>query len=184
MELQAMENIREAIARDWPHLSERLLPTQYLDAIIEEEAEQTIERLRARTKLGNQYARLFRAVSAAGLSAVELSIHRDDRAYEFVAPHAVPVAPSSPVRRLSETASPDLWIFRPFHFPILDWTKLEMLDHAADRGYAHVLDLTWFCHQPRFGKPCGACNPCRYTAAEGLAHRIPLSTRALVWLSR
>jgi len=39
------------------------------------------------------------------------------------------------------------------------------------------MEMTWFCHRPVRGKPCGLCAPCVYTIEEGLARRVPWSRR-------
>jgi hypothetical protein len=46
------------------------------------------------------------------------------------------------------------------------------------------MDMTWFCHTPARGKPCGICAPCVYTIEEGLAHRIAASRRVLSFFYR
>ena len=34
-----------------------------------------------------------------------------------------------------------------------------------------IIDDTWFCFNPINGKPCGYCNPCKYTIEEGMSYR-------------
>lgn len=46
-----------------------------------------------------------------------------------------------------------------------------MKSWAEDRGLMEIMNLTWFCHNPMNGKPCGQCNPCKYTIEEGLTYR-------------
>jgi hypothetical protein len=61
---------------------------------------------------------------------------------------------------------------------VFDMTKRDMQRAARERGFAELMELTWFCHVPTpDGRPCGRCNPCRYTMDEGLARRVPLGTR-------
>jgi NAD(P)-dependent dehydrogenase (short-subunit alcohol dehydrogenase family) len=55
----------------------------------------------------------------------------------------------------------------------------------TDSGHWHrLMDMTWFCHRPVNGKPCGACAPCVYTIEEGLAWRVPRSRRMLSFFYR
>jgi len=65
--------------------------------------------------------------------------------------------------RLVETpSSQDLEIFRPFYFPLIHLSKLDMLATATQRGYDQVLRKTWSCWFPRrSGGPCGRCEMCR-----------------------
>ena len=46
-----------------------------------------------------------------------------------------------------------------------------MRRYYIDNKYEDIMNLTWFCHTPIDGKPCGKCNPCRYTIEEGLRER-------------
>jgi len=64
-------------------------------------------------------------------------------------------------------------IFGRFSFPILNLTKLDMNRLARERGWQEIMLQTWFCHRPVKDKPCGRCNPCRYTVEEGMGFRIP-----------
>jgi hypothetical protein len=68
--------------------------------------------------------------------------------------------------------------FRRFAFPFLGKTKNEMAEIAQLHGFANLMEKTWFCHHPdRKGRPCGLCNPCVYTIQEGLARRVPTTSR-------
>lgn len=49
-----------------------------------------------------------------------------------------------------------------------------MLKIAEKHGFDDIMEETWFCHTPtKDGKPCGMCNPCKYTREEGLGRRGP-----------
>jgi hypothetical protein len=60
---------------------------------------------------------------------------------------------------------------------LFEVTKLDMAREADDRGWRPFMDMTWFCHSPIRGKPCGICNPCLYTIEEGLGDRLPRLSR-------
>ena len=53
--------------------------------------------------------------------------------------------------------------------------EIDQADLYGD--FEDVMKLTWFCHRPRRGQPCGTCNPCIYTIEEGLGERVPMSGR-------
>jgi hypothetical protein len=132
-------------------------------------------RLRQTSALGTQYEWLARFAAERGATGLELSIHRDDIAEPFLRGH-VTRAPEPPPDDCFALASgdPDLTaVFGRYRFPLLDLTKVEMADRARELGFAELLELTWFCHHPRRGRPCGACNPCLYTRREGLGRRVP-----------
>jgi hypothetical protein len=88
---------------------------------------------------------------------------------------------------LERTIPPDtdLRLFQQFRFPIFSCTKVEMQRVAREQGFADLMEMTWFCYSPtRRMEPCGRCNPCRYTAEEGLSRRIPRVTRLRVQCGR
>lgn len=158
-------------------------------------------RLRTISRLGVQYEFLARYAKHEGLSGLELSIHVDDRAFAFVAESVEEFQDRGESNwRLSGAASPatavdapvgipgaagenstslprDLDIFACFRFPLLHTSKVDMAEIAAKEGYADLMEFTWFCHNPRHGKPCGTCDPCDFAAIEGMAHRLPKLAR-------
>ncbi len=140
--------------------------------------------------IGIQYQWLARWAGHLGGRRIELTIHVDDRAYEHIAPYLVPDAPQAKDRRVTGPESPAdvAAVFGRFSYPIVDLSKRRMAAQAEQHGFADVMDLTWFCHLPRRGRPCGRCNPCRYTLDEGMGHRIPplrrLMARLLLTVAR
>lgn len=75
-----------------------------------------------------------------------------------------------------ENSSRDVMtVFGSLHFPVIEITKLEMLDGYRKMGYAETMAKTWFCHTPVNGEPCGVCSPCKQTIEAGLGFRIPSS---------
>lgn len=178
-ELLAMRAIRKRIAKEHPGREQLIQPTRttLLDSI-EPNAELTakFERLKARAYLGSQYDWLARYIHQHGIEQLELCIHADDRAEGFVREFVEQVSlPDGDgywqIRR--DASGGDIGLFAHFHFPILNLTKTEMRRAAEAAGFGRIMALTWFCHTPIGGRPCGVCNPCRYTIAEGLADRLP-----------
>jgi 7-cyano-7-deazaguanine synthase len=73
-----------------------------------------------------------------------------------------------------ENSSRDVMtIFGSLRFPIIEITKLEMLEKYKVMGFFETMKKTWFCHTPVNGEPCGVCSPCRQAVDAGLAFRIP-----------
>ena len=62
-------------------------------------------------------------------------------------------------------------LFSNLNFPIIDKTKLDMKKISEEKGYEEIMNMTWFCHTPIDGKPCGYCNPCVSTIEEGMKYR-------------
>ena len=51
-----------------------------------------------------------------------------------------------------------------------------MGEAAAGFGVGDLMDLTWFCFQPRGSRrdqPCGHCPPCVDAMDDGMRHRLP-----------
>jgi hypothetical protein len=182
-ELRAMEQIAQAVARLDPRAAARLARptvTSVADLQPDEPTTARFERLRARSHLGGQYDWLARFAIQHGLTDLELAIHRDDKAAAFLERHVVREGGGgdSYYRLRDDPDDDDLRVFERFRFPVFDLTKRDMGRAARERGFAALMELTWFCHIPTpDGLPCGRCNPCRYTMEEGLARRIPLKTR-------
>lgn len=182
-ELSAMEEIAGAVARQHPGAASLLrkpIVSGVADLRPDADITARFERLRARSHLGGQYDWLARFATQQGLTDLELAIHVDDRAAGFLRPYVVTDGqPDDPFYRLrDDPLDPDLRLFERFRFPVFAVTKRQMQREARDRGFLDLMEMTWFCHLPTpDGKPCGRCNPCRYTIDEGLARRVPLNTR-------
>jgi hypothetical protein len=79
---------------------------------------------------------------------------------------------------------PEYTLFRYFSFPLFGIDKRAMQDEAGREGWSPYMHMTWFCHRPWRGQPCGACAPCVYAIEEGMAWRVPKPRRAMTWLYR
>jgi hypothetical protein len=120
--------------------------------------------------LGSQYLQLATYCKKFEIKDLDLCIHKDDKAYDYV--HEFIEETEDGICYLSENAPERISaIFKYFRFPVLDMTKLEMEDDAKIWHDEDIMEMTWFCHQPFFGKSCGSCNPCMYTIDEGLSRR-------------
>jgi hypothetical protein len=74
----------------------------------------------------------------------------------------------------NEKSSSDLIkVFGEFHFPIINITKIDMVEEYKRLGFTKTMIKTWFCHTPVNNEPCGVCNPCKTVVEEGLSFRIP-----------
>jgi hypothetical protein len=178
-ELAAMDAIRTEVARRFGMSTRALvLPLDGLplpEIPPDDEITRSAKRLRRRSHLGDQYGWLARYAKHLG-GGLELAVHRDDKAVVFLdgKVRRTGSPPPDDVYLLdSELDDPDLHLFRWFHFPLFEATKPQMEREARQRGFGPLMELTWFCHRPRRGEPCGACNPCTYTREEGLGRRVP-----------
>lgn len=71
----------------------------------------------------------------------------------------------------SKTPEDLVTIFKDFSFPLVHHTKKGMMEEYKKYGLTEIMKKTWFCHSPIDDKPCGECNPCKYTIQEGLRGR-------------
>jgi hypothetical protein len=176
-ERAAMHEIRQELLKKHPEAAVRLADTiECRLADIAENLDTTrhYERCLAIGFIGGQYEWLARYCRQHSIEGMELSIHRDDKARELLADL---IAPSRD--RLDPRFAGDCRyeLFKSFRLPLFDLTKRQMQAEARDGRFEDLMQLTWFCHRPRRGRPCGTCNPCIYTIEEGLGERVPWSGR-------
>jgi hypothetical protein len=181
MEIKTMDKIRQLLIKKYPQSETLLRPTVYINVEhikTDESITQQYKRLSAAQHLGNQYDFLARFADESGIEALELSIHKDDHAQKFLQAYVVKESGSDRYWLQENPAYEDLKLFQYFRFPILELTKLDMEAIAVKYNFLDLLDETVFCHTPlKDGTPCGQCNPCRYTIAEGLKRRVPYLRR-------
>ncbi len=182
VELLAMKNIRLGLRRHDARAATRVGPTRFfsvMDMAEEATTRRAYENVLQSRFIGLQYLWLARFCRQQGIAGLQLCIHREDKAAAVVAPLVVPVAEKPEVFRVAtrHAGSDEHTLFGRFEFPLLTMSKLDMQARAEAGGFLDLMYMTWFCHHPVRGKPCGCCNPCRYTVEEGLGWRLPLSRR-------
>jgi hypothetical protein len=192
-ELRAMARIK-AMLLDWaPEARERLRTTRITDVAdlrADEKVAQQIRGLKAVRYVGSQYEYLGRYARQMAIPGLELCVEFSNHggAYSFIKPVAVWTAEDGPFGYYEiapDAADDNVALFYGFRFPLLDLSKLQMREQARRHGFAHLMDQTWFCHRPLPGdKPCGRCRPCGYAVTEGLARRLPWSSRMRHYLRR
>lgn len=176
-EREAMRRIRQALLKHYPEAAVRLADTlegRLADIDADPETARYYERCLAIGFIGGQYEWLARYCRQHHIDGMELSIHRDDKARDLLADLIGPDR-----ERLDPRFAGDCRyeLFKSFRFPLFDLTKRQMQSEARRAGFDELMKLTWFCHRPRRGQPCGTCNPCIYTIEEGLGERVPPSGR-------
>ncbi|TKR30213.1 hypothetical protein FCE95_08715 [Luteimonas gilva] len=190
-ELETMARIGRRLREEHPHTRGLLQPVRIADAAEAEEdadIESALREVRKRVYIGSQYGWLASFCKRNGILDVELCVHVDDKVQallrDFVAETRHPAG--YPTLRLDprHEGGAEFELFRYFSFPVFRIDKLGMARQAEDAGWSAYMDMTWFCHSPVGGKPCGVCGPCVYTIEEGLARRIPPSRRALSFFYR
>jgi len=62
-------------------------------------------------------------------------------------------------------------IFGNYHYPLAKVSKLKMKEYYLKWNCNDIMNLTWFCHNPVNGKPCGLCSPCCQVIKYGMYDR-------------
>ncbi|MGO1706266.1 MAG: hypothetical protein ACTHZH_01275 [Oleiphilaceae bacterium] len=174
IELQVMNEIRRKVIEKFPHarIREIEMCDQSEIAIFEEYTQARLN-LYSREPIGNQYIFIASYCKQKKIKNMELSIEKGIRNRATVMPCLENTEIDQDGRRVMATSVDKdlLCLFSQFSFPILSLTKLDMLDDAKKNDLLDILNMTWFCHLPLFGKPCGKCNPCRSTIEAGHQYR-------------
>jgi hypothetical protein len=175
LEQDAMRRILQAIeARDPDAVA--LVEDIQMVAVDDVASDEGVSAMCGRLRLGSQYDWLARFAAQQGLDRLELSVEkRDSRVCGLLRGNmeAVESRGGTTFRLAADPDNPDLELFRSFEFPILHLTKADLSAQAETKGWTELMELTWFCHDPRDGKPCGMCTPCLVALEEGLGERIP-----------
>lgn len=172
-ELQAMERIVGRVKSDYPDAAARLRPHVLRlksDIPPDAQVESRYLELRKLIDLGTQYSWLRRYADSLPGVALELGVIRSGgKASTLLRPHLVS---ENGVTRIKPEAPDAFQLFAPFEFPIAHRSKTDMGEEAERLGVLDLMMLTWFCHSPRKGRPCGVCVPCRDAANMGMEHRL------------
>ena len=185
-ELSAMQQIRTETISKHPETENRFLPliVTDLDAIEpDEEITRNYHIFARRTRAGSQYDWICRYAKHFSGGPLELCLERSDYSNIFLALDrcgdlVVVSDQGDHYFVLKEQLShPEFGIFHSVRFPIIDKTKLDTAKLSEQYGFADLMDLTWFCHNPNpDGTPCGICHPCQQTREDGLDWRVPKLT--------
>jgi hypothetical protein len=183
-ELLAMKRIRKMIFQIHEPAAALLQPTRIFSVSeipSHPRLTQAYETIRDDKFMGSQYDWLARFCEHQGISGIQLCIHQDDKAAVIIDPLVTVTQHRKDSYQLDHrySGTHEYSLFKYFEFPVLKLTKADMAVIARERGWSQIMEMTWFCHKPIRGSPCGRCNPCEYTMEEGLARRIPLTRRLM-----
>lgn len=152
------------------------------DRIVDEHITDVWKQIRKTDFFGTQYDWLARFASSH--PGIELSIHKDDKAVTLIQKYGRLKQMENDVVGLyyildQEHSSPSInTLFGNYHFPLAEYTKIQMKEEYLQENAKDIMAQTWFCFTPIHGKPCGKCNPCIYTIEEGMSDRF--SKEALI----
>lgn len=190
-ELATMARISEYLRATWPRTNALLQPLRVVDlgdVPPDPESIEALRRIRMRLYIGDQYAWLPAYCRHASIADMELGVHVDDKVQallrDFVTAFEHPAGYRSMRVDPRHAGSPEHTLFHWFGFPLFNIDKRGIDRQANAEGWAPIMEMTWFCHTPVHGRPCGTCAPCVFTIEEGLARRVPPSRRALSFFYR
>jgi 7-cyano-7-deazaguanine synthase len=64
-------------------------------------------------------------------------------------------------------------VFENIILPVINLSKEDEWNIAKEKGWMDIMELSWFCHSPINGKPCGLCGPCDDAMNTGMEWRMP-----------
>jgi len=187
VEIRTMQRIRKALAARFPHTRGLLRPTtiaRVSDLAPDAAIDGALDRLADRDGIGTQYGWLARYYRQRGWRGIELACDCIPKGASAVllertvatrAPHGYGTYRLDP-------GDPDVdvrLVFGGFGYPLIATTREHMLEIMRDNDWTELMGMTWFCHRPAHGVPCGLCKPCRANIEEGFGWRIPRRRRAL-----
>lgn len=191
IELRTMASIGDHLREKYPHTRELLQPLRVAavaDVAEDPQIAAALREIRGRMFIGSQYAWLPAFCKHNAIDDMELGVHVDDKVQALVRPFAMAFEHPAGYRSIRvdprHADSAEYRLFRYFSFPLFDIDKVAMGRQAEAEGWSAIMEMTWFCHAPVHGSPCGICAPCVYTIEEGLARRVPSSRRALSFFYR
>lgn len=186
-EENAMQKIREHLVKG-VHALARILPVKeiFLDEVKPcPQITNAWKTLHDRYRVDRRYEFLARYAKQHGTvlelcvgkgeESVQNSIHRESKMIPFTGPMGRSF-------RISETDSTEevKTLYENFTFPL--WEKdmraeVQMMERC---GCGDIAAMTWFCHTPLLGEPCGHCAPCRSARHYGFLCQPPVS-RTILW---
>ncbi|HEY5850461.1 MAG TPA: hypothetical protein VIT62_06815 [Lysobacter sp.] len=191
VELQTMVRIGNHLREAYPHTRELLQPVRIGsvdDVTIDSEVAAALREVRSRMFIGSQYAWLPSFCKHNAIGDMELGVHVDDKVQALVRPYALEFEHPDGFRSVRvdprHAGTAEYRLFRYFTFPLFHIDKVGIDREAAAHGWSSIMEMTWFCHTPVRGRPCGICAPCVYTIEEGLARRVPGTRRVVSYFYR
>lgn len=186
-ELKAMEQIRDRLLSDKKTLAS-ILPVKVINAD-SVRADETIsnawQRINLEFKVGSQYDFLARYAKDNDI-ILEIGIERGGGRAQTAIRNQAEMTRFEDITginfRISENHSETdtFKVFKWFTFPLWEKNKHEEVDLMKKSSCGDVVEMTWFCHNPLLGKPCGHCNPCKDARHYGFGWRLSRS-RYFLW---
>lgn len=186
-EKKAMTNIREYLLNDTKTIA-KIMPVKEIvfdDIDKDFEITSSWKILYKKYRVGSQYDYLARYAKQHGI-ILEVGVEKGDGRAQTSIHMESKMIPYEDETGLNfkiskDVSSTDTWnLYQYFTFPLWEKNKHAEVKMMNDLGCGDIVDMTWFCHSPLFGKPCGHCNPCKDARHYGFAWRLSPS-RTILW---
>lgn len=170
-EIQAIEQIRGTLERDFPEAFSRLRPIRFIPSRRTEDDWVDAKKIKGPgINDGRQYD-LLRLVALQCDQPIELCIEKSQDGHNKVGDSLMPwveaidgvyrLRADLPNAQLDPGSTAGLANFRGFRFPMLYTSRQDMMEIARQGGYQQILRNTWTCRDFRPNrKPCGECFCC------------------------
>lgn len=145
------------------------------DRLNDNDITETYKNMYEQDFFGSQYEWL--AIFSKENSMIELSIHEDDKALNLIKKYGrlmkinIDSTGVNYIVDIDHSNESIVKLFANYRLPLAEYSKLKMKEEYINGGYEEIMKLTWFCFSPIDNKPCGLCNPCKYTIEEGMDER-------------
>ena len=130
--------------------------------------------LKKRAHIGSQYYWL--ACLSKKINNLEVSVHDKGQIALFFLKDKTNIETHPDIGKYYKL-NPDVkdfflkTIFGNMRFPVLGLEKLDMKKIAEEKGFIHIMNNTWFCHNST-EKPCRECSPCKQVIRDGMEYRL------------
>lgn len=174
IEIKRMNEIKVLLKNKFPENSKKLRNTIFIDLEqinLKSQKTESYNRLLKQSFMGSQYK--WMASLSDEIKGLELCVHIDDKVYYFLKNNIERrECDLSSGYTIKQDAEQDIInVFGNLNFPILDYSKNDMMNYAKKYDFFEIMERTWFCFNPINDEPCGLCNPCKYSLEEGMKFR-------------
>lgn len=185
IEISVMEQIKEELFKQYPETKHLVKPTIFIEENklgVNNNIRQSFLNLQKTNNIGYQYDYMARFANETEINGIEVCMQLHE--------YHLPEGPLANILVEGSTCidhkyyNTDVYkVFGFFSFPILNISKLEMKKIATEFKFLNLLNKSWFCHHPIYGKPCGTCLPCMIVMEEKMYERMPFISKIRYYTS-
>ncbi|MFB6318230.1 hypothetical protein [Saccharicrinis sp. FJH54] len=184
-ELLAQSHIKHTLFSKFPFTQSLLYNPEYYcvsDLRFDNYIKKNYLTVKKQIGLGTQYEWLANFCNQNNISNLELGFEKTigSKKHDFLKQYLTKrtgIDYESFVLNQKYKGEPFYELLKFYDWPIWLKTRNEMVDIAKANEFNDILHLSWFCHNPIKGKPCGRCNPCKDIIWFGFNYRLPRSAK-------